>query len=169
MKSAQVKDGSVLKIQAFFEEFPWLSNYYNKKYIESILISRVDVDILREKRGSQYEEENDGAIIILEENGDLIGKVGKVIVEKTKKTSAWNFLRWGLRDSYLLYSETVLSAIERFGPKKPVHFIIARNSRDLIIYKSPKGYSVQEWIKYINDLEHKVIRAECEGIDRISA
>lgn len=144
-----------IKIDGFFEEFPWLDKYLSNRYeIGQLYVSRIEPSILELQRlertvlcGNWFFSEKSimrERILFLDERGEMIAiveEVGETVGDAIHRISAFNAKRIAFIVSFFQYTDAV------------------------IIYKSPAGISVPKWIeKQIAD-EKAMFHAEVEAID----
>jgi hypothetical protein len=161
------------KIRAFFQEFPKVRERVIRG-IAQAYVSRVEPDLLNYSPDSEdvgvelgdwvYEE-----LLLLDENFELVTASFNKLCQRRK---CWFF---GPKISYtktvkvtgkVRGSSTVNNVLDNLGEEatRRVHFIFSywRYTDAVILYKSPKGLSVGEWIK-------KQIESERSNLQKTSA
>ncbi len=141
------------KVIAFFQEFPWLGNFYTPDQIPSIRVSRVSRDLMTTLVNNYW-----GNLLLLERNGTMLGRGGVKLTPK-----------WWWRNRQVNFSETVGDAIARLGVVNRVHFVVIKDPYShLTIYKSPKNFTITAWLEEEIRRERAAIRAETEKIDALA-
>lgn len=147
------------KVAAFFQEFPFLGRLLDENGVKSVYVRRVDRDLMA--KTSQC-----WVASVLSVRWDvylLLDKEGGVLTTAR--------MRWrnpfGVR-------ETVGDAIARLGNQAGrVSFVLslfpAGNNKEIVLYKPPKGFTIQGWLEEEIRREQAVIRAESEAIDTLAA
>jgi len=135
------------KIDAFFEEFPWLQTSLSLR-ISQIYVSRIEPSILEyrpmQKKHWFYEDDYEVMRFLDKEGLHL------------KSLHPWENKTVG---------EFIHCYLEEF--RERVSYILStfRYTNAAIIYKSPKGISIPKWIEKLIADEKAKIHAEVEAID----
>lgn len=137
------------RVHAYFEEFPFLKNYFVETDIPAVKVQRIDQNLLH-KAGI-------GNIYLFNGGGQLVTRVGGSV------TCFSDLFSCLFGDSG---EETVDHALRRLGNKaSDVHFVICHDWGHLTIYKPPKGYPLIEWTQREIADERGQIRRQVEEID----
>lgn len=141
------------KIDAFFEEFPWLKNFVDTTYYKSFYVSRVEPALLEyqpiKRNVSSWpfcQEWVYELLVLLDKEGDVI-----TILFDLKNKTVGEHIEILPRVS----REKISYVVSRFGYTNAV-----------IIYKPPKGFSIPEWIEALKEEEKAKMRAEIAEIDK---
>lgn len=143
---------------AFFQEFPWLSKYISqkhRKYIQQILVSRADKDLLGRTIIDEYIESGEGdgyylfeRIILLDKNGDIIRRE-----LPQEKFSFWKLHTWERHRSVegrVDFSQTVAECIVNLGNESDkIAYIFSSFCNNLVIYKPPTRFNIQTLLKEV--------------------
>ncbi|MFA5962093.1 MAG: hypothetical protein WC848_05405 [Parcubacteria group bacterium] len=143
---------------AFFQEFPWLSKYISqkhRKYIQQILVSRVDKDLLGRIILEKYIDSGEGdgyylfeRIILLDKNGDIIKRELPLEEFSLWKPHTWR--RHRSVEGRVDFSQTVAECIVSLGNESDkIAFIFSSFCNYLVIYKPPKRFNVQTLLKEV--------------------
>lgn len=145
------------KTESIFREFPFLSKFISKTNLSSFQVCRVDGDLLNQKRqvwslaaDTAYER-----VVLLDREGNELTRLGKFI--STKKH--W----WQWKKGF--YIERVADAIlylKEKGTAKEVFFVLSIFMGDVVIYKSPKGFTILEYFE-------ERMRRERQAVQRVIA
>lgn len=147
------------KVEAFFEEFPFLATYFDPWKINEVSVSRVSEDTL-EERFLKYGEENyPQRIFLFDEQGKLVAKAHFWI----RSRSLWQNLQKIFQ--LYIYGESINEVIARIGTAKTarVHFLVilhgARSDQwKLVLHKMPRNY---------NNLAEVAMSAQQEKLKKI--
>ena len=114
-------------------------------------------------------------ILFLDESGKEIGRVGQYYDPPKANFRWWKPRTWSFgwitfnedinQALIRLGDEDINQALIRLGDEVPIQFILSSFQGAVIIYKAPKGYSVQGWMKHQQELERAAIQNECAQID----
>ncbi|NTW26814.1 MAG: hypothetical protein HGA36_00600 [Candidatus Moranbacteria bacterium] len=177
------------KINGFFDEFPWLQNFYRQyqsdqhKFnglIDQIYVSGVEPALLEQRPELLGYDEDDDYLCC--EKIWLLDKFGSVVAFKTwdlvcEKRFIWfgkKFYRNVdvLQEGLVEPNECVNDALHRLRDSaNEVYFILSYFdvNKAVIIYRPPKEMSIMKVIKYKRKLNLEnarlEIRAECNAID----
>jgi len=173
------------KINAFFDEFPWLRTFYGQKgridgRIDQIYVSGVEPALLDQKPELICHDEDDDyigceKIWLLDKAGDIVAfKTCELVTEK-------RFVFFGkkfhqkvdvLQEGLLKPDERVSGALHRLRDRaNEIHFILSYFdvNKAIIIYRPPKGMSVLKAIEQKRKLDLEKarleIQTECSVID----
>lgn len=159
------------KVVAFFREFPFLENLLNRNRIDSIHVFRVDRDLMTKTPWCMHIHPFGhvwSTYILLDKNGAKLTTVG---IRPTER-KWWRPSTWPGRKHF---KETVGEAIARLGNRaRQAFFIVYFNPMfengpgDLILYKPPKGFTIQGWLEEEIRREQAAIQAESQAIDALA-
>jgi len=142
---------SKTKIDAFFEEFPWLNDFVSDRYDKSFYVSRVEPALLEYRPIKRDISPWPLRAEWVYEHLRFLDKKG------------------GLTSLRFLETITIGEQIDRFSKEiaKKISYILSDFSytKAVIIYKSPKGFSIPAWIEMLVAQEKAKIHAEVESID----
>ncbi len=132
-----MKDAFKSRLEAFFEEFPFLKRYVKidwRFWPEALKVERIDLDLLdrlgttERYRKSQYSrEDGERKFFLLDKKGEELAKVQPldiIDVYDEKPTQFWNPSTWiGFVKSEQV-GETVLEAIQKLKDQDSVYYIL---------------------------------------------
>ncbi len=149
-----------LKIDAFFEEFPWLGHYVPRQGVQKVFVSRMEQEILtlRAKRGLFYPMP-DEKLLLLDKDGKSIATVA---VEIGRWRRFWDQLYELPPDHGPTIEEALMTLKEGAND---VSMILSYFNGNVIIYKAPKGFSVGGWVRQQSDMERQALKAQSAAID----
>jgi len=161
------------KIEAFFREFPFLQELFTqhgKERVRSVRVSRIDHEFLERRvslevfplfgdvvQGSAESE----LLLVLDQDGKTLVQVG---IKELSKSSWWKRL-WGCPGGYWEFPESIGEAIMRCDGQRHAHYVVSFRKGDLVLYKPPKGSTIQNWVEEQTKREREVIHTEVEKID----
>ena len=153
-----------LKVAAFFEEFPFLSQHVSEEQISSVKVSRIDSEFLELKRevsgGGLWA--GIGNILLLDRDGGMLAQVGL----DTNPPPCWKF--WDKNFwNRVSDEESVGEALLRISPDLSAKASLALRffGERLVLYKAPKKFTIQEWIKEQTQHEETKLRSAVSAID----
>ncbi len=178
------------KIEGFFSEFPWLSNFIDKgnSSLRSIYVRRVENDILDQSlsghdyRSKYGDEIQNDRIIALNKNGRYLGEVGLLFIPGDHTRSWWQI--WKRRNkTRKIQNETLLAAVERISQNNAIHFFVVIDeinvsyNRELLtkfhegltvtIYKAPKEFNMKQWLDHVRKKDLSEIKKEVAALDKV--
>jgi hypothetical protein len=172
------------KIAAFFEEFSFLKNFFNKDLcfdqdsISEVHVSRVVEETMDEPGGRiVFDLEGTASsgkrLILLDGQGKEVAEVG---VMPTKKRWCLPWTWSGRRHFY----ECTSQAMARIGDRaNEVRMILKfkagndgeheywRQCNSITILKSPKGFTVREWFEEIHRRDRAGVQADLTAVDTV--
>jgi len=174
------------KLSAYYREFPWLSKFCEIKNAGKVSVQRIDHKLLKKipdrpdfleqfivaSFGDLFDMENSSEeIFLLNSSGESLARVGEI--QHDPKPKKW----WRKNPRpYTSHSsrETVGEALTRLDAKlqEAVHFIAVMeiwelSKTNIVIYKIPKGWTLQQWIEEEIQREQKKIQEEKLQIDTV--
>ena len=177
------KEVNAARVQAIFAELPWLSDYFDKTWVQTARVERVDLDILKvvpvNKCGPyqgqpRWTQHNYGFWSLFNERGEKLAEVGVVNVPlQYQPISRWR--RWlerrnpsrhyveGSNFRLMWIEESVGDAILHLDEKAKEVFYVVTGSSELIVYKPPKGFTLMGWV------EEKIRQARVKVQDELAA
>ncbi len=150
------------KVYAFYEEFPWLEKYIEPEGIYSINVSRINHTFLNTYPRRWVDVNcflHEEKVHFLDENGECLETVGRIPPKPDATFRWWKIWKWFQRMDKIV-EETPSGTLERMGNESSrVHFILFFSEhvagcdsvypRRVIIYKSPKGFTLKNWAEQI--------------------
>jgi hypothetical protein len=158
-----------LKIDSFFQEFPYLGDYFDAETVDEVRVSRIseatlDIYTIPGPPDGEYFGDR---FILLDKNGRKLSEVG---------VYEWRWYRPFQRSG--VFRETVLCALQRLYKRaSDVHIILQcvpkypepnsrRQSFALTIMKAPRNQDVWSWVYGLskaNQAEVRKIRDEANS------
>jgi hypothetical protein len=162
------------KRKAFYEEFPWLEslirNYgfgWKTKYpIRSITVQRIDKNLLaRVPRTTSFLSWTGLRILTIREQILAVETIRDGEGCIPYKIDWWNT---PIESSTWINNANVIMTImpvvffhdRRWGYHKAENL-----SQEIVIYKSPKNFTIREWIIHCDEEEKKLLKRELKDID----
>lgn len=131
-----------LKVEEFFQEFPFLANHVRKEDIREVSVSRVDSQLLKRERNHDYTAvdiisgpcgEVFEDLFLLDDTGKELAKVGKLPEHKHRF--------WRCK---CVPTTTIEEAIVCLGEEAGnVGFVLSVLKEKLVLHKPPKGFTIQ--------------------------
>ena len=175
MKVGKKTDEEIRK-EIFCKEFPWLKKYLDHYYVEKISVSRINQTLIdsQPNRGDCFlerlltDEPDVDEVIGYQEMILLLDIEGKKLAEVEKLNPSevlnlygffpllWYFIRFCGR-----IDETVSDALVRLGESSgKVSFILSLKGGNLVIYKEPRGFNLNDWEKQVRSREENTRRQQ---------
>lgn len=145
-------------MEAFFEEFPFLTKFADKKRGWKANIQRIDMELLERGAWESIDGICSEALIILDKNGDCLTFVGDITREKTKWWKFWTEERSWNVGSALVY-------LKNIGKANEAHFVLSLYEEHLTLYKPPKGFTITGWLEAQIVLEREQLKIDISKID----
>lgn len=166
------------KIEAFFEEFPWVLRYVDGQPVKRVYVSRIEPAFLDYKplmvsmgKGGYYLED----IFLLDKDGKGVVREVEEIVYHRKyflfgpRVGRPEWRRIGCSVSKDTTVGNSLCSLKTEAEKVCFALSYCKYTEAVIIYKSPKGFSIPGWIKQKIAAEVDAFRKECVEIDAEAA
>ncbi len=160
------------KLEAYMKEFPFLQDLIGNEIPDSVRIKRADENLLRFvpryhfHDGSMGQTEVDEIVHFVLADGTVIAEAVRQSGHTSSNYAHSQTIEWE--------GETVLEAIDRHGVADQLQYIVQdifdlddwegqyHRSREIIIYKTPKGTSFGEEIKKARAQALAEVRAEAD-------
>jgi hypothetical protein len=165
---------SPAKVKAFFSEFPFLANYIRWEAVDFPRVGRVTSEVLAEEAlrdGTPFfflfsisahpSPPMNTRIRLLDKEGHLLYEVGAWKNISYRWWKPWTINRF--------QGETVGDALHQLGERaKDVYYVLWIESWfnvNLVLYKPPKDFTIQAWLKAQLEVEKANLRQEVDAID----
>jgi len=155
---------SISTINIFFEEFPWLNKYISDRFSKSYYISNIEADILSYRpikknclhcRLNKHSISNEEFMLIIN-NGDILIKV-----RHNKISDRADSIKKTIDETLFFLKSKPFS----FQITHMLSYYICTNAA--IVYKPPKGFTVDEWLNCLPVKEEKTTtQKEIDEIDK---
>lgn len=159
------------KLQAILEEFPWISRYVSPLYLSRIYVSRITPEIFTYQCGqwghcsSAFEK-----ILLLDGESELAIFRSEVVRSHRR---LWVGPRRVVRKRSIFtgkvaWRSSVHETLRLLGPAASrVRFILSYfvPNQTAIIYKSPRDFTIEQWVQALINKERKEVQAEVKLID----
>ncbi|MFA5022310.1 MAG: hypothetical protein WC508_04495 [Patescibacteria group bacterium] len=183
----------VAKVRVIYEQFPWLVEQFSEHRIVSATVQRIDEDVLKlvpvEIRSDVREEGlahreicmPHGQWFLFSKSGKKLVQVGveEVWLQNRPKNLFSRF--WQRRfpkrdyvpgsDFSLCYNRnSVGEAIvwhDGISPHK-TFYVVSEDKGELIIYKPPKDYTLEQWVEKMVQQAQKEVEAELSQVDSVA-
>ena len=172
-----------LKVEAFFKEFPFLARFIPVEKVRDVKVSRVNREFLAERHWTLSEEYGYSRkywsqLYFLDKDGNEIEDAPNFQwMEEYSKFSFWRPWTWGKYGKYLECrydgEETVGQALTRIENPENIFYVLRvtpvrytqANVNVLVLYKSPKGFTLTTWLEEQRKRAEQEVRQEIAGID----
>lgn len=157
------------KTEAIYRQFPFLERHFPKESVSTARVSRISKEFLDQRSQFVLTRLDDGTpiwcsngeILLFDKKGELLAEVGAW--QARKRFLFWSWLN---RESFV---ESVGQALLQIGANTAVHYAAWFNrpgaERELIVYKPPKDFTIQEWYEERVRRDERSIRNGVRAID----
>lgn len=155
------------KLEAFYQEFPWLETLVRKCPSLMINVQRIDLELFKRKRESEdvglfFTETVYEKLYALDATGKPVGMVGYEILLREK--GFWAGFKPTVR---FIRGDTLEGLFYRLGIDAPlVEFVVSINKESVTIYKAPKNMTILAYIHNEIQKAQEEIRTQLEEINK---
>jgi hypothetical protein len=161
-----------VRVDAFFEEFPFLEKYVRKERLSDVpKVKRMDLFFLSCRPKSSFNMISGVQILLISKEGEKICEVKKEKI-RHEEGKFWDPSTWGGKD-VKVPGETVYEAIQKLPNPDTIRYALCifykRDlSCELVIYKIPSGQTFSEWLDKLGEIAQKELKEEIAKVDDIS-
>lgn len=158
-----------MRVQAFFQEFPYLSDMVDQRKIAYVRVRRWDTDLLNSTTlvyDQHYYTWDENKFFFLDKDNRVIAIAGKY---PETKLPWWNPLSWFTRGNRMR-NERILDSVHQLGElATSVTQIVGvhrncSNDDTVCVYKMPNGVSnLEEWTALTLKKSAQVVQLEVES------